>query len=267
MLNEERASDFARRYAAALLAEGRERLRDEVPSVPGELVAEVLWRIEAALPHLSRGQFELELLEISKHKGAGWRRYTTPRKRNDEEAERWKNWARTREQIARRQARIDAGTDQSVWNAPATTTVEHGETEYAPCEFDKPLPKGFAGDGAPMTFSKLRRIVIRAQVMLVEYAGQRCGENTDRLHRMIWHQSIALQTQLDAINAWEACHRILKLTMNSGGPLANEQLLFDQEFQRLQSETLNDLSRKLKQEKDSLAILRENYRKASPTRR
>ncbi len=71
MLNEERASDFARRYAAALLAEGRERLRDEVPSVPGELVAEVLWRIEAVLPHLSRGQFELELLEISKHKGAG----------------------------------------------------------------------------------------------------------------------------------------------------------------------------------------------------
>ena len=55
--------------------------------------------------------------------------------------------------------------------------------------------------------------------------------------------------------------------MNSGGPLANEQLLFDQEFQRLQSETLSDLSRKLKQEKDSLATLRENYRKGSATQK
>ena len=95
MLNEERHSDYARRYAAALLAEGRERLRDELPSVPGELVAEVLWRIETALPHLSRGQFELGLLEISKHKGAGWRRYTTARKRDEEEAGRWENWAQT----------------------------------------------------------------------------------------------------------------------------------------------------------------------------
>ncbi len=79
MLNEERSSDFARRYAAALLAEGRDRLRDEVPSVPGELVAEVLWGIETALPHVSRRQFELELLEINKHKGAGWRRYRPKR--------------------------------------------------------------------------------------------------------------------------------------------------------------------------------------------
>lgn len=222
----------------------------------------MLWRIETALPHLSRGQFELELLEISKHKGAGWRRYTTARKRGDEEAGRWKNWAQTRKQIARYLAHIDSGGDRSAGDS-RTTAVEHGDAEYVSCEFDKPLPKGLVGDGAPMTFSRLRRVVIRAQILLVEYASQRCGENTERLPRMLWYQSAALQAQLEAINAWEACHRILRLTMNSGAPLVNEQSLFDQEFEKLQRETLNDFSRKLKKEKDSLAILREDYDDAS----
>ena len=266
MLNEERSSDFARRYAAALLAEGRDRLRDEVPSVPGELVAEVLWGIEAALPHVSRCQFELELLEINKHKGAGWRRYTTARKRIGEEAGNWRNWAQTRKQIARHHARIDEGADSGLGN-PVVATMKHGDGEYDPHAFDKPLSKGFAGDGAPMTFSKLRRIVIRAQVLLIEYASHRCGENVEKLQRMLSHQSTALLAQLEAVDAWEACHRTLRMAMNSGAPLENEQSLFDREFEKLQSETLRDFPNRLKKEAVSLATLRENYGEASAARR
>ena len=52
--------DQARRYAVALLAEGRTRLRDQEPSVPGALVAEVFWHIESILPHLSRCQLDVK---------------------------------------------------------------------------------------------------------------------------------------------------------------------------------------------------------------
>jgi len=278
MLNEERSSDFARRYAAALLAEGRDRLRDEVPSVPGELVAEVLWGIEAALPHVSRGQFELELLEINKHKGAGWRRYTTARRRIGEEAGSWKNWAQTRKQIARHHARIDESSDSTSWN-PATSDLATISTKPASAStnnsnggrdssvIDKPLSKGFAGDGAPMTFSKLRRIVIRAQVLFIEYAKQRCNENAERLCGMLRHQSTALLAQLEAINAWEACHRTLRQAMSAGAPLMNEQVLFDQEFQKLQGETFRDFPGRLKKETDSLATLRKNYGTVSTARK
>lgn len=277
MLNEERSSDFARRYAAALLAEGRDRLRDEVPSVPGELVAEVFWGIEAALPHLSRGQFELELLEINKHKGAGWRRYTTARNRVGEEARCWKCWAQTRKQIARYHAHADeraggqpdypvAAEALTLFLArPVSPAIEDGVYDLP--AIDKPLSKGLAGDGTPMIFSKLRRIVIRAQVLLIEYASQRSGENTERLQRMLWHQSTALLSRLEAINAWEACHRILRLAMDSEAPLPNEQSLFDQEFEKLQSETLSDFPSKLKKEANLLAMLRKNYGEASAVRR
>lgn len=67
--------DQARRYAVALLAEGRTRLRDQEPSVPGALVAEVFWHIESILPHLSRCQLESLILETDKN-GANWRKYT-----------------------------------------------------------------------------------------------------------------------------------------------------------------------------------------------
>ena len=118
-----------------------------------------------------------------------------------------------------------------------------------------------------MIFSKLRRIVIRAQVLLIEYASQRSGENTERLQRMLWHQSTALLSRLEAINAWEACHRILRLAMDSEAPLPNEQSLFDQEFEKLQSETLSDFPSKLKKEANLLAMLRKNYGEASAVRR
>lgn len=94
--------DQARRYAVALLAEGRARLRDQEPSVPGALVAEVFWHIESVLPHLSRCELE-NLVLGTDDEGANWRKYTVARDRTGHEALRWKNWAQTRKRIARQQ--------------------------------------------------------------------------------------------------------------------------------------------------------------------
>jgi len=98
--------DQARRYAVALLAEGRTRLRDQEPSVPGALVAEVFWHIESILPHLSRCQLESLILETDKN-GANWRKYTVARARTGQEALRWGRWAATRKQMARQEVAAD----------------------------------------------------------------------------------------------------------------------------------------------------------------
>ncbi|WP_281912411.1 hypothetical protein [Massilia varians] len=98
--------DQARRYAVALLAEGRTRLRDQEPSVPGALVAEVFWYIEAILPHLSRCQLESLILETDQN-GANWRKYTVARARTGREALRWERWAATRRQMARQEVAAD----------------------------------------------------------------------------------------------------------------------------------------------------------------
>lgn len=98
--------DEARRYAIALLAEGRDRLRDTHPSVPGALVAEVFWRIESRLPHLSRSELE-RLILGQDNTGAAWRRYTAVRQPSDPEARCWRGWPRTRQRMSQAQALRD----------------------------------------------------------------------------------------------------------------------------------------------------------------
>lgn len=274
MLNEERSSDCARRYATALMAEGRKRLRDKVPSIPGELVAEVLWQIETALPHMTRVQLELELLGVNKLKGAEWRKYTTPRKRVGEEAECWRNWAQTRKKIAQRDARADEDDITNSSDAgvslfpiqPVPAAKEDFNCDLGHSMVEKPLSKGFSGDGNPMTFSKLRRIVIRAQVLLIEYASRRSGENVERLRSMLWHQSSTLIAQLEAIDAWEACHRLIRRMLDSGFPLEDEQSVFDLEFEKLQKATLAGFQSRLRKEADLLERQRKHYGEASATR-
>lgn len=99
MTVDEAIIDEARRYAVALLAEGRERLRAFNPSVPGPLVAELFWQIEASLPHLSRCALERLILDED-NSGAGWRRYTVARQRPEDEARYWKSWPQTRQRMA-----------------------------------------------------------------------------------------------------------------------------------------------------------------------
>ena len=99
MTVDEAIFDEARRYAIALLAEGRDRLRDVHPSVPGPLAAEVFWYIESRLPHLSRCALE-RLILGEDNAGAGWRRYTVARQRAGDEARYWKSWPQTRQHMA-----------------------------------------------------------------------------------------------------------------------------------------------------------------------
>lgn len=277
MLNEERFSDFGRRYAAALLAEGRVRLRDRVPSVPGALVAQTLWWIEGALPHFSRGRLEVELLELNSLKGAGWRRYTTARSRGTAESLCWRGWADTRRQVARYHKNIDAAADS--WSgysifasflaryfvSPNFTIRDVGE--YHLPAIDKPLLKGMPGDGAPMTFSKLRRIVVRAQVLLVEYAAQRASNDAEKLEKLLWNQSIAVLSLLETIDAWEACHATLRILLDADVSPWSEQAMFDYQFERIRGRTQRAFPESLQNEARSVARLRANYAEASATRR